>query len=84
MTYDLTDYTEVLFAARAGTTYVGSVVVPKGQLSTTTRQFYLSGGQNSSSGGRGFALDATSTKATPAARRVDGTQTACTWWTYAR
>lgn len=84
MTYDLSDYYEVMFVARAGTDYVGSVVLPKSQLSTTSRQVYLSGGQNSSSGGRGFAVDATSTKATPAARRVDGTTTACTWWTYAR
>ena len=78
MTYDLSDYYEVMFVARAGTSYVGSAVLPKAQLSTTAREVYLSGGQNSSTGGRGFAVDATTTKATPAARRVDGTTTACT------
>ena len=84
MTYDLRNYYEVMFVARAGTSYVGSVVLPKAQLSTTAREVYLSGGSNSSTGGRGFALDATTTKATPAARKVDGTTTSCNWWTYAR
>lgn len=84
MTYDLSNYYEVMFVARAGTDYVGSVVLPKAHLSTTAREVYLSGGSNSSTGGRGFAVTATNTKATPAARRVDSTTTACTWWTYAR
>ena len=84
MTYDLSNYYEVMFVARASTNYVGSVVLPKAQLSTTAREVYLSGGSNSSTGGRGFAVTATSTKATPAARKVDGTTTSCTWWTYAR
>lgn len=79
MTYDLTNYYEVMFVARAGTSYVGSVVLPKAQLSTTAREVYLSGGSNNANGGgRGFALDATTTKATPAARKVDGTATSCT------
>lgn len=89
MSYSLSGYSEVMFAAYSGTNYIGSVVLPVSLLSTTARQVWLSGGSSSGGStpyaGRGFVLSATSTKATPTLRNIDGTYTSsATWYTFAR
>lgn len=89
MNYDLSGYSEVMFVAQSGTSYVGSVVLPVARLSTTARQVWLSGGSSSGGStpyaGRGFVLSATTTKATPSLRNIDGSYESSTnWYTYAR
>lgn len=89
MNYSLSGYSEVMFAAYSGANYLGSVVLPVGLLSTTAREVWLSGGSSNGGetpyAGRGFALSATSTKATPALRKVDNSFDVSTnWYTYAR
>ena len=84
MTYSLSGCTEVMFAAMAGTTYLGSVILPVSLLHASTyREVYLSGGRTST-GGRAFALKATTTRSTVAARIQDTGAVACTWWVFAR
>ena len=84
MTYSLSGCTEVMFAAMAGTTYLGSVILPVSLLHASTyREVYLSGGRTST-GGRAFALKATTTRSTVATRIQDTGAVACTWWVFAR
>lgn len=94
MTYDLTNYSEVMFTAICSTTansaqvYTGSVVIPTDHLhATTVREVYLGGSYNGSGTyGRGFGVKATSTSATPTIAMVDGTDraSATTWRVLAR
>lgn len=93
MTYNLSGYTEVMFAANCTwvtngyQAYVGSAIIPVALLhATTLKEVYLTGGNNPSqaNNGRGFAVRATTTRATPAVRAVDGTARQTTWYVYAR
>jgi len=88
ISYSLTNYSEVMFAAVSGSKYLGSVVLPKALLSSTAREVYLTGGSNASASdvlqGRSFAVSATLTKATPTAANVDGSYASATWYVFAR
>ncbi len=85
MTYSLTGYSEVMFAAYNGSIYMGTCVVPIGLLSSTEREIYLGGGYaGTGSSGRDFAIKATSTRAQQASATVDGSVITCLWVVYAR
>lgn len=85
MSYDLTGYSEVMFAAYNGNIYMGTCVVPINLLSSTEREIYLGGGYiGSGSSGRIFAIKATSTRAQQATATVDGNAITCLWVVYAR
>lgn len=87
ISYSLSGYSEVMFVGRYSTSYLGSVVLPVAQLSTTAREVYLGGGYAGVGyDGRDAAITATSTKATPRTLVVnDEDRTAsATWWVYAR
>lgn len=86
LTIDLTNYSEICVVARHGTDYQGSVVIPKGQLSATEREWYLSGGAGSTTANRRAACKLTSTKMTPVIVTVDSSDvtSGSTWWVYAR
>lgn len=88
ISYSLTNYSEVMFAAVSGSQYLGSVVLPKALLSSTAREVYLTGGSNASSSdvlsGRSFGVSATLTRATPTAANIDGSYASATWYVFAR
>lgn len=87
ISYNLSGYSEVMFVGRYGTEYLGSVVLPVAQLTTTAREVYLGGGYAGAGyDGRDACVTATSTKATPRTLVVnenDRTSSA-SWWVYAR
>lgn len=87
ISYNLSGYSEVMFVGRYSTSYLGSVVLPVAQLSTTAREVYLGGGYAGVGyDGRDAAITVTNTKATPRTLIVnDEDRTAsATWWVYAR
>lgn len=85
-TYDLTNYSEVIYATRLGSD-IYSAIVPKAQLDTTTRYLYLTGGKGgSSTAGRQAVLAVTSTKVTGYNFTKDSSAvtSGVTTWVYAR
>lgn len=88
LTIDLSSYYEVCVVARYGTSYLGSIVLPKGALhATTEREIYLGGwGNNSTTSNRRAVAEMTQAKLTPIAVTTDATdRTASAAWTvYAR
>ena len=88
LTIDLSSYYEVCVVARYSTTYLGSIVLPKGALhATTEREIYLGGwGNNSSSSNRRAVAQMTQAKLTPVSLVTDGTEheSSATWTVYAR
>lgn len=88
ITFDLSSYYEVCVVARYGTSYLGSIVLPKGALhATTEREIYLGGwGNNSTTSNRRAVAEMTQAKLTPIAVTTDATdRTASAAWTvYAR
>ena len=85
-TLDLADYSEIMIVAGYSTTYQGSVVIPKAQLSSSSRTWYLSGGYSGTSAYTKASCTVTLTKMTPVNVTVDGTNRTsnATWWVYAR
>lgn len=81
VTYDLTNYSEVLFVAKCTTandhtsnSYGGSCLLPKAILNTTTCEYVLTGGSiggSDTGGNRYFSVRATTTQAIPIAAYVD-------------
>lgn len=81
VTYDLTNYSEVLFVAKCTTandhttnSYGGSCLLPKAILNTTTCEYVLTGGSiggSDTGGNRYFSVRATTTEAIPIAAYVD-------------
>lgn len=87
ISYSLSGYSEVMFVGRYSTSYLGSVVLPVAQLSSTAREVYLGGGYAGAGyDGRYAALTATSTKATPKILSIneDDRLASASWWVYAR
>lgn len=87
ISYSLSGYSEVMFVGRYSTSYLGSVVLPVAQLSSTAREVYLGGGYAGAGyDGRDAAITVTSTKATPRTLVVndDDRTASATWWVYAR
>ena len=88
ITFDLSSYYEVCVVARYGTSYLGSIVLPKGALhATTEHEIYLGGwGNNSTASNRRAVAEMTQAKLTPIAVTTDATdRTASAAWTvYAR
>ena len=87
ISYSLSGYSEVMFVGRYSTSYLGSVVLPVAQLSSTAREVYLGGGYAGAGyDGRYAALSATSTKATPKILSIneDDRLASASWWVYAR
>jgi hypothetical protein len=88
ITFDLSSYYEVCVVARYSTSYLGSIVLPKGALhATTEREIYLGGwGNNSTTSNRRAVAEMTQAKLTPIAVTTDQTdRTASASWTvYAR
>ena len=87
ISYNLSGYSEVMIVGRYSTSYLGSVVLPVAQLSSTAREVYLGGGYAGAGyDGRYAALSVTSTKATPKILSVneDDRLASATWWVYAR
>lgn len=87
ISYSLSGYSEVMFVGRYSTSYLGSVVLPVAQLSSTAREVYLGGGYAGVGyDGRDAAITVTSTKATPRTLVVndDDKTASATWWVYAR
>lgn len=88
LTINLSSYYEVCVVARYGTSYLGSIVLPKGALhASTEREIYLGGwGNNSTSSNRRAVAHMTQAKITPVAVTADGTEhvSSATWTVYAR
>lgn len=82
----LTNYSEIMVVARHGTDYQASVVIPKAQLSTTAREWYLGGGAGSATTNRRAACSITTTSMTPVIVTVDSSNvtSSSTWFVYAR
>ena len=88
ISFSLSDYSEVLVACYAGTTYMGTAVIPKALLSSTAKQLYLGGGvlDHYATNGRYVAANVTSSKLTPVVARADESDimSSCHWYVYAR
>lgn len=87
MNYSLSGYEEVMVVCQHSTDYVGSVVLPVAALTSTAKKVYLSGGYGGSGvQGRSASISMTTTKGTPSAVIIDGSNvsSSCTWQIYAR
>lgn len=66
-------YSEYLIAARVGTVYDGSIVLPRWHIDATTREYYLTGSYNGQGQtGRGFAVKISGTQAQLYLAVIDG------------
>ena len=89
-TFDLTNYSEVLIAAKFSSKLVTSVI-PKGLLTTSNQEVWISGGKSgntadAASGALRAVCNITTTKLTGVASNNGGTDTisGTTWYIYAR
>lgn len=83
---NLTNYNEVCITCYYGTSYMGSIVLPKAAIhATTQRETYLTGSYNGSgTAGRMAACKLSQTKITGVQIRIDSTAYNGNWQVYAR
>ena len=83
-TIKLSGYNEILVVGWYSTSYLGSVLIPVANLSTTQKEVYLGGGFNSPNNGRKSAVKLSTTKITGVVMVVDNKSKSGNWSLYAR